>query len=153
MKIVQVKEVYQLHGKASITVPEDTTLDYLVALLGHEPRLQGIFFIDSHKRFSGMISRFDLLKLLRLSSEKQSREILTEFLILARTRKAKDLELPEKRSFGVKENDTLQSALDLMIGNEQDIVPVLDNEGTILGDLSLSELLLKALEVNTNPQA
>jgi CBS domain-containing protein len=153
MKPILVKEVYRLLGKASITVSENSMLDYLVAFLGHEPHIQGIFFLDSHKRFSGMLSRFDLLRLFRLYSQKPGKEIMAEFFAVARSKKAKDLELPDKRLFYVKENDTLQSALELMLDYEQNIIPVLDDEGTILGDLSLSEILSKALEADTNPQA
>ena len=153
MKTILVKEVYRLQGKASITIPEDAGLDYLVALFGHEPHLQGVFFVDSNNRFSGMVSRFDLLRFFRLYGGTRGKEMLSEFLGYARTKKAKDLELPEVHSFSVKVSDSLQSALDLMIGFEQDVIPVLDEAGKILGDLSLSELLLKALETERGPQA
>jgi CBS domain-containing protein len=150
MKSIEVKDVYQLQGRASITVPEDAALDYIVALLGHESRFQGIFFVNSHNKFSGMISRFDLARLFRLNSESRKEEILGEFIRTAHVKKAKDLQYREMQSFSVKETDTLQSALDLMLSYEQDIIPVLDDQGAVLGDLSLSEILLKSLEVDTN---
>jgi CBS domain-containing protein len=155
MKDIQIKEVYQLQGKASTTVTEETALNYVVTFLGHEPHIQGIFMVDSNKKFSGMISRFDLLRWTQAqlygrkgNAEKQ----ISNILHLLNASKAKDIESHKTSSYFVREKDTLQAALDLMIRYEQDIIPVLDNEGRIIGDLSLSEILAKALEIGIQPQ-
>lgn len=154
METIQVKEIYKLHGKASMSVPEDTNLDYVVALLGHERHLQGVFMVDSNGKFVGMVSRFDLLRWtqLKLYGGKKMKNIsMNELLSLMKATKSKDLEIHDSGSFSLKEEDTLQAALDLMIGYEEDIIPVLDSEGRIIGDVSLSELLSKALEVGMQP--
>jgi CBS-domain-containing membrane protein len=51
------------------------------------------------------------------------------------------------RSLGVKESDTLETAFNQMMNFGEDVIPVLDSEGRILGDLRLSEVLLQAVEV------
>ena len=61
--------------------------------------------------------------------------------------KAKDLAHGEWSSLGVKEADTLQTALNQMVEYQEDVIPVLDDEGRILGDLRISEVLFKALGV------
>ena len=112
--------------------------------------------IDSHQRFVGMVSRFDLLKWIQfqLYGEKRGKAIrVSELYRLMNAKKVKDLEMSNSRSFSVKESDTLQTALDLMVVHEQEIIPVLDGEGKIIGDLSLSEVLSKALEVGIQRQA
>ena len=150
MKGILVKEFYRLHGKASTTVPEGAALDYVIALLGHERHLQAVFVVNENQKYAGMVSRFDLMKWTRLQlyGGKQKTDMqISELSRLVKARKAKDLETHNTSSFYVKENDTLLSALDLMIEFEQDIIPVLDGEGKILGDLSLSEVLSNALEV------
>jgi CBS domain-containing protein len=150
METIQVKEIHQQYGKASMSVPEDATLDYVVALFGHERHLQGVFIVDSSSRFIGMVSRFDLLRWtqLKLYGGKKTKNIsVNELLSLLKATKAKDLVIHDSGSFSLKEEDTLQAALDSMIGYEEDIIPVLDSEGKIIGDVSLSELLSKALEV------
>jgi CBS domain-containing protein len=48
---------------------------------------------------------------------------------------------PDTQILSVKESDTLQAALDKMLDYKQDIIPVVDDEGRILGDLGLSEVL------------
>jgi CBS domain-containing protein len=41
----------------------------------------------------------------------------------------------------VRETDSLQSALDKMLDNDEDVLPVLNSQGEITGDLRLSEVL------------
>jgi len=155
MKTVQVKEVYRIHGKSSMIVSEDVALDYIVALLGHERHLQGIFMMDSNQRFTGMVSRFSLLRWTQqqlYGGKPKAAVNVREINRLVKAKKAKDIITRNSSSFSVKENDTLQEALDLMIAHEETIIPVLDNERRIIGDLCLSEILSKALEVGLERQ-
>ena len=45
----------------------------------------------------------------------------------------------------VRDTDSLQEALDKMLDYEQDVLPVLNSQGEIIGDLRLSEVLSQAL--------
>lgn len=56
-------------------------------------------------------------------------------------KKARDIARGDPRMLSVKENDTLQAALDKMLDHEEDVLPVLNSQGEILGDLRLSEVL------------
>ena len=75
-----------------------------------------------------------------------------EILHLAFATKAKDLARGDWRYFGVKPSDTIQTALERMIAYGDAIVPVLDNEGKVLGDLRVTEILMKALEFRETDQ-
>ena len=149
MKPILVEEVYQLSGPASISVPEGTPLQEVVARLTQDPELRAIFLVDSHQRFAGTIRRADLLKWLyfqlfgKLGVEKGS---TGEIIHLAFATEAKDLARGDWRYFGVKVSDTIQDALERMIAYGDAIIPVLDNEGKVLGDLRVTEILIKALE-------
>ena len=97
-----------------------------------------------------MITRADLMKWahFQLFSGKGRHDIaISDFFRIVDARKAKDLVTTDPRSIAVKETDTLQTALDKMLDHEEDVLPVVDNERRILGDLRLSEVLLKAIEV------
>jgi CBS-domain-containing membrane protein len=149
MKTTLVKEVYRLHGIASIRVPEDVSLEYVISYLGQEPRFSGVFLVDSAQHFSGAITSNDLIKWIdfQLFGGKGSQGILeSEFFQIANAKKAQDLVRADFRALGVREEDTLQTALDKMVDYKEYILPVLDGEGHILGDLRLSEVLAKALE-------
>jgi len=49
-----------------------------------------------------------------------------------------------------RETDSLQTALDKMLNYEEDIIPVLDSEGNILGDLRLSINPINRISHNIN---
>ncbi len=150
MKTIRVEEVYRIHGTASVSVREDVSLEYVITRFAREPGVRGIFLIDADERFVGLITRNDLMKWahVQLFGGKGRDEItISEIFRLANAAKAKDLFRGEPRELSVNESDTLQSALDKMLDYEEDVLPVVDNECRILGDLRLSEVLLKAIEV------
>jgi len=148
MKTIRVAEVYRLHDTATLSVPEDSPLEDVVTRFAHVPRLHALFLVDSRQRLSGVITRTSLMKWVHSELFGGRRELSPwEAVHFAAATKAKDLTHSDWRSLAVKETDTLETALNIMIGHDEDILPVLDSEGTILGDLRLSEVLLKALEV------
>jgi len=150
MKTIQVEEVYRLHGTATDTIPEDTSLEHIISRFAHEPGLRGVFLIDARQRFSGVITRADLMKWahFQLFGGKGRHDIaISDFFRIVDAKKAKDLVSGDPKAITVKGTDTLQTALDKMLDHEEDVLPVVDNERRILGDLRLSEVLLKAIEV------
>ena len=150
MKTIRVEEVYRLHGTAMVSVPEDVPLEYVISKLAHEPGLRPVFLVDSRQRFTGVITRANLVKWahFQLSGGKGRREIsFSEILHILGAKKAKDIISGDQQALAVKETDTLQDALDRMLDCKEDVLPVLDSEGRILGDLRISEVLLKVIEV------
>jgi CBS-domain-containing membrane protein len=150
MAVIRVRDVFELHGTASISVSDDTSLGEVVTRLAADASLRGICLVDSSQRFVGMITPPDLLKwtAFRLGSwfPAPGRLSAARVLDIVSATKAKDLARGDWHSLGVRPNDTLGSALKQMIEHEVDTIPVLDAEGRILGDLRLSEVLGKALE-------
>jgi len=139
-----VSEVYKLHGSVSVSINVDSSLEEVIGWFVRVPSLRGIFLVDSKLRFVGMVSRIDLLRWahLKLAGGKGRYEIsISDVFRISDARKASDLNGGTPRTPSVKESDTLQSALDKMLDYEEDIIPVLDSEGRILGDLGLSEVL------------
>jgi len=150
MKTILVKDVYELHGTATESIPEDTSLEYIIGRFAREPGLRGVFLIDERRRFSGVITRADLMKWahLKLFSGKGRHDMaVSDFFHIVDAKKAKDLVSGDPNAITIKETDTLQVALDKMIDHEEDVLPVVDKERRILGDLRLSEVLLKVIEV------
>ncbi|MFH1560790.1 MAG: CBS domain-containing protein [Chloroflexota bacterium] len=150
METILVEDVYKVHGTSSVSVPQEIALEEIITKFAREPGVTAVFLVDSRERFAGMISRADLLKWaqLRLPGRGGSREIhVGEVLRLVFATKAEDLARGDRRSLGVRPNDTLAKALEQMINQEEITIPVLDSEGKIMGDLRLSEVLHKALEV------
>lgn len=62
MKTIRVEEMYRLHGTATDSIPEDTSLEYVVGRFAREPSLRGVFLVDSRQRLSEVLTRTDLMK-------------------------------------------------------------------------------------------
>jgi len=56
MRSIMVSEVYKLHGTATASVPEDTSLEDVISRFAYEAGLRGIFLTDSFQRLVGIIT-------------------------------------------------------------------------------------------------
>jgi CBS-domain-containing membrane protein len=149
MRSIRVGDVHQVHGMASASVPEDALLEDVVSMFAHEPGLRSVFLVDSKERFSGLITRIAMLKWAQFQLVGGSERFISSrdiFSLVAAT-KAKDLARGDRRTLGVKESDSLQTALGQMVDLGEDVLPVLDENGHIVGDIRLSEVISKAIEV------
>ncbi|OGO23959.1 MAG: hypothetical protein A2144_05665 [Chloroflexi bacterium RBG_16_50_9] len=149
MKTSLVKDVYQLHGTASISVREEIPLEDIISRFANEPGIRGAFLIDKEQRFAGMISRLAIMKWaeFQLFGKWKNGIPASGVADLVGSVQAKRLARGDWHSLGVKEYDTLEKAFQQMMGFGEDIIPVLDDDGRIIGDLRLSEVLLKVIEV------
>ena len=150
MKDITVGEVHQIHGIVTCPINEDTPLEDIINRFVHEPGLRGIILIDSNKRFSGVITLRDLEKWARfkLFGGKGRLDISAwYFFRIVEAKKAKELLTDDKWSLAVNEADNLQTALDKMLDYDTGVLAVVDGEGRILGDITLSDVLSKAIEL------
>ena len=149
MKTILVKDVYQLHGTASITVTEEIPLEDIIYRFAHEPGIRGVFLIDEEQRFAGMISRLAIMKWaeFQLFGKWKNGIPASGIADLVGSVQAKSLARGDWHSLGVNEYDTLEKAFDRMMKFGEDVIPVIDEDGRIIGDLRLSEVLLKVIEV------
>ncbi len=144
MKLPLVADIYKLQDRTAISLEDDSSLEDAIKAIIQEPLLHGIFLVDSKQRFVCMVTRVDLLRWahLKLTGGKGRHEIpVFEFFRIMDAKTAKDLTYGAQQGISVQESDSLQVALDKMLDYKQDIIPVLDREGRILGDLSLTEIL------------
>jgi hypothetical protein len=144
MNIPSVAEVYKLHGTTSLVMNEYEPLEKVIGTFAQQPSIRGVFLVDRNQYFNSVITRIDFIRWvhLQLSGGKgMDRVSIWDILKLVEAKTAKDLALSYQKYISVKESDSLQTALDKMLRYEEDIIPVLDHEGKVLGDLRLSEVL------------
>ena len=149
MKSIRVGEVYRIYGTATDTVREDTPLEEVIERFAREPGLRGVFVVNARMQFSGVVTRSDLIRGTHYSlfGGKGRQDVsISEFYRVVDAVRVKDLMNPGMRALAVKENDSLQTALDKMLDYEEDLLPVVDNDFRVLGDLRISEVLLHAIE-------
>lgn len=150
MKNILVSEVYTLSETACLSLPEDTPLEEVVRQFANQPVVRAIFLTDSKERFTGMIRRLDLLKWLHLQLYGRTggqRAFTGEIMRLTFAQKARDLARGGSTSMGVRPSDTLQHGMDLMLQYGEGVLPVLDSDGRILGDLRVTDILRKMIEL------
>ena len=150
MKTIRVEEVYRLHNASTASIPEDVSLEYVIDRFACEPGIRGFFLVDSGKRLSGMLTRDDLMRwaYIQFFDQRSGHNVtISDFFRIADAKKAKDLATSAPLSIAVKESDTVQDALEKMLRFQEDVLPVIDSESRILGDIRLSEIMLKAIEI------
>ena len=151
-KPILVEEVYRRQSTASVAIPETAPLRQVISKFAYEPGFRGLFLVDSHQRFVGAITRTVLLRWAQLQLGGVGKDYMSgEVFRLVFATKAKDVAVGDWRSLGVRTGDTVETALDQMIKYEVGSIPVLDSEGKIIGDLRLSEILNKVLELEKPP--
>jgi len=141
---ITVKDVHSLHGVASLSVSESTSLKDVIEKFAREPGLHGIFLVDENQRFAGILSRLALLKWaqFQLFDNKQDAAVTASVDNVP----ARSLARGDWKTFGVTESDSMEKAFNQMISYQVDIIPVLNEKGHIIGDLRLSEILLKVIQ-------
>ena len=148
-QIPRVKDAYDIAKMNSLIIDEDEKLVNVIKRFVKNPDLRGIFLVDTKKRLKGVVSRTDLLNIVKVKLGKDVDEI--PLRISARVvEHLSDVKVNEIVSMfsqraGVKLNDSLDKALELMINMDLIDIPVVDDDNKIIGDLTLSEILLKIM--------
>lgn len=151
MEPIKVKDVYQAAGTAAVVVEESCCLEQILQRFSHEAELRSIFVTDASGRLTGVITRRDLLYWTRLRLGVALKGLTTTDSILrlaqlVRADTAKDIIRAGGEKVSVHPDDPLEQALQLMLYADIIALPVVDEEGKILGDLTLSDLLRHLLE-------
>jgi CBS domain-containing protein len=130
-QVLLVRDVYLLHGTASLIADQDTTLERLINIYATNPSVRGVFLIDEDKKFAGMVSRLAIQKWAeyQLFGKWRNEGSYSQISELVTSIKAKDLAHGSRRSFGLKENDRLEDAFQRMMDLGEDILPVVDDDG------------------------
>jgi CBS domain-containing protein len=150
MKTLQkltVKDAYQLVDEDPILVRMTDEFNQIINNFAHHTDLRGIFVVDDENRFSGLITRTDLLDWARAKLGGYFQEPLTtvdktiRLVSLINAFTAGDVLRTDTKNAAVFANDTLAHALRIMIESDLTFLPVIDESHHIIGSLTLSELL------------
>ncbi len=153
---LRVSDAYDVSNAEIAIVEMDCAFNRVIHDFAVQTELRGIFVVNKENQFSGVITRGDLLDWTRVKIggvfikplPGVEETIRLAGLINAIT--VADVMRPETRDAHVNLEDTLVSALQIMITNDLIILPVLNPKKEIIGDLTLSEILNRALEVQAS---
>ena len=154
MKPIRVQDVFDPKETLSMIVYSHEPLEDVLRRFSEESWLRGIFVINRAAQLLGVITRRDLLLCAQvrlgtaLSGPSHSRNRLLRLAELMRAGTAKDTIRPDSQEAAVQADDPLDRALRLMLEMDLLAVPVVDDGGRILGDLTLSGVLRYILSLS-----
>ena len=154
MNILQkktVKDAFQSVDEDPILVKMTDDFNQVINNFAHHAELRGIIVIDDDKRFSGVITRTDLLDWARVKygavfqEPKPNTDKTIRLANLINSATVSEVLRPDTKKAVVLPSDTLAYALRMMIESDLILLPVIDESQNIIGSLTLSELLNQVL--------
>ncbi len=145
-----VADVFKLDESQATIVAPATPFAEVVQRFTDRRELRGIFVVDG-RTLVGVITRVDLLHWVaeKLGVRNLEGDDWRDVYRIMSASTAEDACRPRSEHCTVQPEDPLSDALAMMMENELIDIPVVDGEGQILGDLRLTELFSKVLEVHS----
>jgi CBS-domain-containing membrane protein len=146
-KTISVKDVYDPDCTLSVIVAADAPLEEVLHRFAEECSLRGIFVANEAGQFVGTITRSDLLNWIRLrlgtalQAPAPGPDHILRLARLVRAGTAMDAVNPGSEKAAVRPDDPVDRALQSMCEIDLVAIPVLDDEGRVMGDLTLSHVL------------
>ena len=146
-----VKDAFRIVDEDPILVRLTDEFSRVVNNFAHHADLRGVFVVDEANRFSGVITRTDLLDWARVKlgaiflKPLANTNKTIRLVNLSKATTAGDVLRPDTKKAAVLPNDTLARALQMMIEADLILIPVIDESQHVIGSLTLSELLNLAL--------
>jgi len=146
-QILRVRDVFDSKKMNSLVVDENEAFSKTVERFNEQPQLRSIFIVDEKKKLKGVVTRTDLLNIVKVKMGKDLGEIPLRILALRSLReiRTRDIAGMFSQTACIKLDDPLERALKMMISIDLIAVPVVDGDNKIIGDLNLSEILSRLL--------
>ena len=151
MKKVRVDELFDPSEHFCLLVDENESFNQVIEELARQHKWRCAVVVDADKRLKGVISRRTILRWAQMKMGSRLAEPYTsmtdvwKLVGLAHRNTAGEIAQPTP---GVKLSDDIQLALRVMMETDLIDIPVVDDSGIVLGDLTLSEILSKMIEID-----
>ena len=133
-----MKEVHKLLTKPSL-VNENASLKEVVERITEDPKTRAVYVVDSKKKLKGIIVLKAVLKSAFLECIPEPYLSFSSLMsVKPKIKEAKDMMVPP---IYVKEKNTIKDAFILMMQNDLEEIPVVDDDLRVIGDLNMLELL------------
>ncbi len=145
MQTIYVAQVCEQSDMQALVVDRDMLLIDAVREFATNHDLRGIFVTGEKGRLAGVINKQDLLHWVGLQlNQRSAGEPMSvgQMRRLVNAQKVVDLAAPGSENAAVNLNDTLADVLYKMTAFNLSDIPVVDDDGRIINDLRLSEILL-----------
>lgn len=152
LQTITIKDAFKFDLTPSLIVSPDDKFTDVVHRFSDEPQLRGIFVADEECHIKGVITRRDLLDWARVrlgtafyAADGHWLKEDARLFELMRASTAMEVARPNSAEAAVKLGDPLVEALRKMLVLDLICLPVVDDQGVILGDLKITEILHQVL--------
>ncbi len=147
-----VKEI-MLPSSRTLKASESDSIEAAVRRFVHQPDVHTLFVIDEHKALKGMVKLHHILNWVKLKlgmhiGDRANMRMAGAFqafeiIRLCQSQTIGDILSPAP---AVKPTDTLEQALHILVHEQLEEVPVVDDQGKLLGEVRLTQLLSRLLD-------
>ncbi|GJM42088.1 MAG: hypothetical protein DHS20C20_23700 [Ardenticatenaceae bacterium] len=148
MNQLPVTVISENSPQRALRVRSDTKLDALLADLLTEEAPKSVFLLDDQAGLAGIVNFKELLiwgwlhlGLLSTPFSMSERKLRR----LARAQTAVDLRIPDSQSMTIAQHATIAEAIDTLLLSSLNVVAVVDENGRVVNDLHLEDLLAYAM--------
>ena len=157
LRKLSVRDVYDADPNCySLLVGPDEEFSTVIRRFADSPELRGIFVVDARRCLLGVITRTDLLDWTRAElgfALSASREKSLRLASLMYASKAGQVMHTNGHHLAAKLTDSLAQTLRRMIDLDLIVLPVVDEDDRVIGDIRLTEILAQTLADNRQESA
>ncbi|MFH1179187.1 MAG: CBS domain-containing protein [Candidatus Bathyarchaeota archaeon] len=149
---MRVRDFVVLENIKPSVIQGDAPIEKVVEAFASHQELRGIFVVDEKERFIGVITRFELLqwtkyKLISNIETDYEWKVIHSLKQYVLSTKVSELINKNSRIAYLRLDDSIEKVLQLMTDHNLIDIPILNNEGKIIGDIKLSDLLNKIIRI------
>jgi len=147
---VRVRDVFGIDRTPPIVADPDSSFLEVLRRFAKHASVRGIFVVDRNQKLVGVLTRQDLLAraCVAFGSEGFVRRFPAARLTrLAHAETVRAACRPDSQLAAVRPGDAIDVALADMVAFDLIDVPVVDERGRLVGDLRLTEVVAKAVEI------
>ena len=148
MNQLPVTVISENSPQRALRVTSDTNLDEILELLLTEESPKSVFLLDEQQHLAGIINFKELLIWGWLHLGLLSTPFAMSERKLRRVGKAQtavDLLIPNSQTMTISQQATVAEAMDTLLVSNLDVVAVVDENGRVVNDLHLEDLLAYAM--------
>ena len=149
MNQLPVAVIAENSPQRALFVSPDAQLEVVLEELLADRTRKSVFLIDDQKRLAGVVNLKELLiwgwlhlGLLNVPFKLSERKLRR----LARAHVAADLQIPSSQGMTISVEQSVEDALDTLLLSSQDAVAVVDENGRVINDLHIDDLLTYAMQ-------
>jgi len=149
LKLERVEDVCRLIASKPAIVPEDMPIEEVLNEFVNDPKRRIVCVVDSEQKLVGLISLTELLIYIGVHAGEAVKSFthLTPYEAGLRYMMGNQAKHVMREAISVKSDDKLLDALNMMERTGLDELPVVNDEGMIIGEIHALEILIETLKL------